>query len=58
MSDKLDLKLEQYYNIFGDVFPMERYTLPKPDIIKLIDKCIKNNKSINEIDPPVDDVIY
>ncbi|MBY6918134.1 hypothetical protein [Clostridium botulinum] len=56
--DELYNKLDAYYDEFGDVFPMERYTLPKPDIIKLIDKCIKNNKSINEIDPPVDDVIY
>lgn len=56
--DELYNKLDAYYDKFGDVFPMERYTLPKPDIIKLIDKCIKDNKSINKIDPPVDDVIY
>ncbi|WP_252236724.1 hypothetical protein [Clostridium sp. CH2] len=56
--DELYNKLDAYYDKFGDVFPMERYTLPKADIIKLIDKCIKNNKSINKIDPPIDDVIY
>ncbi len=56
--DELYNKLDAYYDKFGDVFPMERYALPKPDIIKLIDKCIKNNKSILLIDPPVDDVIY
>ena len=56
--EEIDIKLDQYYEKFGDVFPMMRYALSTTDIIKLIDKCIKKNKSINEIDPPLKDVMY
>lgn len=58
MKDPLDLKLDEYFNKFGDVFPMMRYTLESPKIIKLIDKCIKKNKPIDVIDPPPKDVNY
>lgn len=58
MKDELDLKLDEYFNKFGDVFPMMRYTLESPKLIKLMDKCIKNNKPINEIDPPPKYVNY
>lgn len=58
MNQELIDKLDQYYNQFGDSFPMMRYELAPSDIIKLIDKCIKKNKSINEIDPPSKDVNY
>lgn len=51
-------KLDQYYEKFGDVFPTMRFKLSSADMIKLMDKCIKKNKSINEIDPPLKDVMY
>ena len=58
MRDELDVKLDEYFNKFGDVFPMMRYTLEPPKLIKLMNKCIKNNKPIDEIDPPPEDVNY
>ncbi|WP_252243192.1 hypothetical protein [Clostridium sp. ZBS14] len=58
MDQELYDKLDQYYEEFGDTFPTMRYGLSKADMIKLIDKCIKKNKSINEIDPPLKYVIY
>lgn len=58
MNDELDLKLEQYYNTFGDVFPMMEYDLPIKEVIKFIDKCLKLNKKAQEIVPLRNDVIY
>lgn len=58
MNDQLYLKLDQYYEKFGDAFPTMRYSLETPKLIKLMDKCIKKNKPINEIDPPPKDVNY
>jgi len=58
MDQELYDKLDQYYEKFGDVFPTMRYQLSKEKMIKLMDKCIKKNKSINEIDPPLKDVMY
>ena len=51
MSEELDIKLEQYYNTFGDVFPMMEYDLPIPEAIKFIDKCLKKNKKAQEFIP-------
>ncbi|WP_270567894.1 hypothetical protein [Clostridium beijerinckii] len=58
MNDELYLKLEEYYNRFGDVFPMMQYDLPKKEVIKFIDKCLKLNKKAQEIIPLRNDVIY
>lgn len=58
MNDELDLKLEQYYNTFGNVFPMMEYDLPIPEVIKFIDKCLKKNKKAQEIEPLNENVIY
>lgn len=49
MNYELDAKLEQYYNKFGDVFPMMEYDLSKKEVIKFIDKCLKLNKKAQEL---------
>ncbi|NRY60869.1 hypothetical protein [Clostridium beijerinckii] len=58
MNYELDAKLEQYYNKFGDVFPMMEYDLSKKEVIKFIDKCLKLNKKAQEIISLRNDVIY
>lgn len=58
MNDELDLKLEQYYDTFGDIFPMMQYDLPKKEVIKFIDKCLKLDKKAQDIIPLRNDVIY
>ena len=55
---ELDSKLDQYYEKFGDVFPMMQYCMNKKEIIKLIDKCLKKNKPAQEIEPLPSDVMY
>lgn len=39
-------KLDEYYEKFGDVFPMAAYKCSYDQIIKIIDKCIKSNKKV------------
>lgn len=56
--DQIDIKLDQYFDKFGKVFPMMEYNLSKNEAIKFIDKCIKKNKTAQEIEPLPDDVIY
>ncbi len=58
MNDELDLKLEQYYDTFGDIFPMMQYDIPKKEVIKFINKCLKLNKRAQDIIPLRNDVIY
>jgi len=58
VNDELDLKLEQYYDTFGDIFPMMQYDLPKKEVIKFIDKCLKLDKKAQDIIPLRNDVIY
>lgn len=58
MDKELYQKLDEYYNKFGDVFPTMNYTMSFEQMIKLINKCIRLNKSIYEIDTPLKDVMY
>jgi hypothetical protein len=46
-----------FYTYVGSTRTMN-YELSKTDMIKLMDKCIKKNKSIDEIYPPLKDVMY
>lgn len=51
MEDQLYIKLEEYYNRFGNVFPMMEYDISTPEAIKFIDKCLKKNKKAQEFVP-------
>lgn len=59
-NDRLYEKLDEYYNTFGDVFPMMEYDLPINKAIKFIDKCLKSNKEAQEFVPInyYDDINY
>jgi lipocalin len=58
MDQELNLKLDQYYEKFGDVFPMTEYNLSKKEAIKFIDKCLEKNKKAQEIEPLDENVMY
>ena len=58
MDEQLYKKLDEYADKFGDIFPMMQYDMSFDRVIKLIDKCIKLNKPVQEIKPLKKDVIY
>lgn len=58
MDQELKDKLEQYYDKFGDVFPMMEYNMEPKDAKTFIDKCLKLNKKATEIEPLHKDVMY
>lgn len=44
MSDKVYEYLDQYYDTFGDIFPLMQFSGTEDEIIAEIRKCIINNK--------------
>lgn len=44
MSDKVYEYLDQYYDTFGDIFPLMQYQGTEDEIIAEIKKCIISNK--------------
>ena len=44
LSDKVYEYLDQYYDTFGDIFPLMQFSGTDDEIIAEIRKCIINNK--------------
>lgn len=50
MSDKVYEYLDQYYDTFGDIFPLMQFSGTDEEIIAAIRKCIISNKPYEDND--------
>lgn len=54
--DKLEKKMQEYEELFGDAFPSFNFMHLSPDeIIKMIDKCLEEGKDVYELGYAEDD---
>ena len=58
MRKQTEEKLEQYAQIFDDIFPLMQYSFSEQEIVNIINKCIINNKPVEYYYPLDDDVLY